>query len=167
MDYQVPVRPPRLLDFSCQVFSKAPATDPGNTTTSCLLQLKVSTRCDHLAPPPRKETKLIKKNNKNLPMWSLSPHHWCQVFQIRCDVSVHSDDQSEIFMSMGSSVLIFSISWMRKLLHICKFFWKNMHKQLLAFCCRLKYLCLQEVNLLWILTYIWQCTEGWHIRFVN
>jgi hypothetical protein len=46
MDSQVLVGPPRLLDFSCQVCSKAPATDPGNTTTSCLLQLKVSMSCN-------------------------------------------------------------------------------------------------------------------------
>ena len=37
------VGPPRLLDFSCQVCSKASATDPGNTISSCLLQFKVST----------------------------------------------------------------------------------------------------------------------------
>ncbi|PNF41281.1 hypothetical protein B7P43_G01461 [Cryptotermes secundus] len=41
MDSKVLVGPPRLLDFSCQVCSKAPATDPGNSTTSCLLQLKI------------------------------------------------------------------------------------------------------------------------------
>ncbi|XP_069686265.1 COMM domain-containing protein 9-like [Periplaneta americana] len=41
MESQFPVGPPRLLDFSCQVCSKAPATDPGNTTSSCLLQLKI------------------------------------------------------------------------------------------------------------------------------
>jgi hypothetical protein len=40
MDCQV--GPPRLLDFSCQVCSKAWATDPGNTVSSCLLQFKVS-----------------------------------------------------------------------------------------------------------------------------
>jgi hypothetical protein len=35
------VGPPRLLDFSCQVCSKASAADPGNTISSCLLQFKV------------------------------------------------------------------------------------------------------------------------------
>ncbi|PSN33493.1 COMM domain-containing protein 9 [Blattella germanica] len=41
MDSQTPVGPPRLLDFSCQVSSRAPAADPGSTTSSCLLHLKI------------------------------------------------------------------------------------------------------------------------------
>ena len=35
------VGPLRLLDFSCQVCSKASATDPGNSISSCLLQFKI------------------------------------------------------------------------------------------------------------------------------
>lgn len=88
MDHQVPVSPPRLLDFSCQIFSKAPATDPGNTTTSCLLQLKVSTRCDHVdcSPPPHKGRKVGQqgKNSKDVIMWSLSLQCRCHTCETTC-----------------------------------------------------------------------------------
>ncbi|KDR20548.1 COMM domain-containing protein 9 [Zootermopsis nevadensis] len=66
MDCQVPVGPPRLLDFSCHVLSKAPATDPGNTTTSCLLQLKVQENETKVSEQPSVSTVTVELTRPTL-----------------------------------------------------------------------------------------------------
>lgn len=59
MDSTNPIGAPRLVDFSCQTSSKTSPSDPGNTSATCLLQMKIQENASTIKEAPKMSTVVL------------------------------------------------------------------------------------------------------------